>query len=55
LLLAIVVLQAITGAHTPACLSAAYDPVETVTPPYCWNISRACWLVLHIPIVLRFS
>jgi hypothetical protein len=32
-LLAIVFLQAITGAYTPACLSAAYDPVETVTPP----------------------
>jgi hypothetical protein len=32
--LAIVFLQAITGAYTPACLSAAYDPVETVTPPH---------------------
>jgi hypothetical protein len=25
--------QAITGAQTPACLFAASDPVETVTPP----------------------
>jgi hypothetical protein len=22
------------GAHTPACLRAASDPVETVTPPF---------------------
>ena len=27
------VLRAITGAHTPACLYTAIDPVETVTPP----------------------
>ena len=27
------VFQAITGAQTPACLFAASDPVETVTPP----------------------
>jgi len=25
--------QAITGAQPPACLYAASDPVETVTPP----------------------
>jgi len=34
LLLAIVFLQTITGAYTPACLFTANDPVETVTPPY---------------------
>jgi hypothetical protein len=28
------VFQAITGAQTPACLFAAIDPVETVTPPF---------------------
>jgi hypothetical protein len=28
------VFQAITGAQTPACLCAASDPVETVTPPF---------------------
>jgi hypothetical protein len=33
LLLAFLFLQAIKGAHTPACLSAARDSVETVTPP----------------------
>lgn len=27
------VFQAITGAQTPACLFAASNPVETVTPP----------------------
>jgi hypothetical protein len=32
--LAILFLQAITGAHTPACLFSAYNPVETVTPPW---------------------
>jgi len=42
------------GAHTPACLYAASDPVETVTPPNtpCFLQSRRCedgpdWLVLH--------
>ena len=30
---AIIVLQTITGAYTPACLFTANDPVETVTPP----------------------
>jgi len=33
------VFQAITGAQTPACLLAASDPVETVTPPYEGRIS----------------
>ncbi len=28
------VFQAITGAQTPACLYAASNPVETVTPPF---------------------
>jgi hypothetical protein len=28
------VFQAITGAQPPACLFAAIDPVETVTPPF---------------------
>jgi len=28
------VLGAITGVHTPACLSAASNPVEAVTPPF---------------------
>jgi len=32
--------QAITGAQTPACLFAASNSVETVTPPF-W------WVVLH--------
>jgi hypothetical protein len=31
--LALVVFQAITGAQTPACLFAASNSVETVTPP----------------------
>ena len=44
-------LQAITGAYTPACLSAASDPVETVTPPFFVDISRAEWLVLHLLII----
>jgi hypothetical protein len=35
-----VFLQTITGAYTPACLSAANDPVETVTPPI-WD-AEAC-------------
>ena len=32
-LLALMVLGAITGVPTPACLSAASNPVEAVTPP----------------------
>ena len=32
--MATLVLQAITGAHTPACLQTAIDSVETVTPPF---------------------
>jgi hypothetical protein len=33
-LLALMVLGAITGVPTPACLSAASNPVEAVTPPF---------------------
>jgi hypothetical protein len=28
------VLRAITGVRTPACLSATSNPVEAVTPPF---------------------
>jgi hypothetical protein len=35
------VFQAITGAQTPACLFAASDPVETVTPPP-WRCRGSC-------------
>jgi hypothetical protein len=32
------ILGAITGVPTPACLSAASNPVEAVTPPFgCWQ------------------
>ena len=37
LLLALMVLGAITGVPTPACLSAASNPVEAVTPPFFWG------------------
>ena len=37
------VLGAITGVPTPACLSAASNPVEAVTPPFgCWH-TTCCW------------
>lgn len=38
------VFQAITGAQTPACLFAASDPVETVTPPI--GVKIPCDLVI---------
>jgi len=38
--LATLFLRAITGAHTPACLLAANDPVETVTPPLGYPIDE---------------
>ena len=45
-MLAILFLQAITGAHTPACLFAANNPVETVTPPsVCSSTGRQTSLV----------
>ena len=34
------ILRAITGVRTPACLFAAFDPVETVTPPTCGATTR---------------
>jgi hypothetical protein len=30
------------GAHTPACLRAASDPVETVTPPLTTPATKTC-------------
>ncbi len=41
------VFQAITGAQTPACLLAASDPVETVTPPWCGERSPVTELLSH--------
>ena len=35
------VLGAITGVPTPACLSAASNPVEAVTPPI-WKLAMTC-------------
>jgi len=38
------------GAHTPACLRAASDPVETVTPPYSTPLTKTChWGPRKIP------
>ena len=33
------ILGAITGVPTPACLSAASNPVEAVTPPSGWEMA----------------
>jgi hypothetical protein len=40
--LAILFLQAITGAHTPTCLFTTYNPVETVTPPSAAHRCAVC-------------
>jgi len=58
------ILGAITGVPTPACLSATSNPVEAVTPPQNdapywmkqerrWVRARAEWLVLHLLMILR--
>jgi len=38
--LATIILQSITGDHTPACLFAANHSVEAVTPPSICNPER---------------
>jgi hypothetical protein len=42
------VFQAITGAQTPACLFAASDPVETVTPPPWCAAGDPCQLLYYL-------
>ena len=37
------ILGAITGVPTPACLSAASNPVEAVTPPCVGWQQLCCW------------
>jgi hypothetical protein len=49
LLLALMVLGAITGVPTPACLSAASNPVEAVTPPYGAG-NYKCWALKELSI-----
>jgi hypothetical protein len=43
LLLALMILGAITGVPTPACLSAASNPVEAVTPPFWVLANNLLW------------
>ena len=51
LLLALMVLGAITGVPTPACLSAASNPVEAVTPP-CVDWQQHCWALKELKSIL---
>jgi len=45
------VLGAITGVPTPACLSAASNPVEAVTPPM-WKLAKTMhWALKELPPV----
>ena len=39
------VLRAITGVRTPACLSATSNPVEAVTPPF-WVLAGTMHVAL---------
>jgi hypothetical protein len=45
--LAIIILQAITGAYTPACLLAASISVESGTPPLCGTGQQRTIFILH--------
>ena len=47
------VLGAITGVPTPACLSAASNPVEAVTPPF-WVLARTLhWALKELILLYR--
>ncbi len=46
------ILGAITGVPTPACLSATSNPVEAVTPPQCVKRPRRCTMALQRTVTI---
>jgi hypothetical protein len=48
------VLRAITGVRTPACLSATSNPVEAVTPPF-WVLTDAAFGAQRTVLIISFA